>query len=233
MKHLIPIYYNGNYGQDGYREVVDSASGVATVVNAQTIDTYIKKQTLNNYYYRSDLLLQFLRNVDSVTNNNFINHNLHIYIWLSFTLAVIIFSIRITNIRNFIFSTITGGLIAILISIIVFFIGFNGVNQDLYIYVFIACLYLLIASVPIVFMKPGRKLFYSILMTITISCFAPFLYLLVMIAGKVLKDKNGYPVDYFLLSFSDSTISITIFLLSILFLFFYMGIVKKWKALPE
>lgn len=207
--------------------------------NELSPEDYFKENLTDNYYY-TDNLRDLLINVESVKKHDFVSINIHIYLWIAIGLALFIFCFRVTGLKSLIFSGISAGVIALVSTLIIFFFAISGASQDvmmMYFIFFIGCVILLI---PLLFMDVVGKMVSSIFINISIIGFIPWVMLILAIIDYHLTHDCRYSSDPVVYGnciglFDNWEMGISFFLLGIglLFMYFYTGILQKWKAMPE
>ena len=127
-------YESYEYLQDP--EVIEAASAATSAAEGNTNEDpqvtlrrqFVKENT-TSYFYESADLKVLLENIDEVKNNDIFSDSIHVFLWLSFIFATVIFSFRVTNLRSLLFSIIATGVISLIISLIS--VVFNFVLGDL------------------------------------------------------------------------------------------------------
>jgi len=203
---------------------------------------YFKKNLSNYYYYTTDLKL-FLENVDSVKSNDFFSEMVHLFIWLAFALGAFIFSFRITNIRSLLFSIVSAGVIVLAVTLFCVASAFVfNMTSKFFIFYTMLIVGLIILLLPFVTLKRFPKLFSSIFMLMSINAFPIFIWLILVTINehqtadcylKNLNSDEDYRNCFGILDEYGYTLSYLILIVTMLFLYFYTGFIKKWKALPE
>ena len=200
-------------------------------------------QNLSDFYYYDTNLKYLLQSIDRVKETNVMEKNIHIYIWISFTLAVFVFSFRVTNLRALLFSIITAGVLSLIIGLfsVIYSYGVASKTEYFtgYVTLFVGTVILLI---PVVALSEGRKLFYAILMNISMNGFVLYVFLIMGLISmhQSANCYSGYDKisgQYIscdtLLSVLDINASYVLLITGFLFMFLYTGVIRKWKALPE
>ena len=194
----------------------------------------------SKYIYSSQDLLNSISAISSFKSLHVFTEYLSVYLWLSTIFSLLIFSFRVTNIRTIIFAGVSFGVIGLVLGL--FSIGFGLLSPyDYYLYIFGFYLLvgLVILAIPIITSMNGSKNTSAVLMVMGI-CEIPFLVfgLLRYIAEVQTSIKANaddmysyYPT--FLDNYSNETISIIVFILSLIVLYFYISVVMKWKAATE
>lgn len=225
------------------QEAIDEASRAATV----TVQPYSEDTNYNYYnrnlskkYYEIDRLKDLLRSVELVKYSNVFENLIHVYLWIAFALATLIFCFRVTNLRAIIFTGVTVGVLSLTIGLIVLLYTM-GVSYDEeyfagYLVLFISSIILIL---PILMIKSLPKLLGSILMNISMTGFVLYVLLIFglisMHQSDACYDKNYNKIDdcFVLLETLDINTSYILFAAGLLFMLFYTTIVKKWRATPE
>ncbi|MCJ8154582.1 hypothetical protein MKJ01_12490 [Chryseobacterium sp. SSA4.19] len=204
-------------------------------------EDYFKKN-LTDYYYNTSDLRNFLGNVDVIKSTDFFSENIHIYLWIAFFLASVIFSFRVTDLRSLLFSMISAGVLflaVVLITVLYSVSGGRG-NEEFFISYLLLGIGLLILLVPLCMMRKFGKLASSIFITVSINAFVLFVFLIFFIISlhqketcRELISSNGYSDCKTIIETLDFSLSYIILVIGFVFMYFYTVILKKWKAMPE
>ncbi|MGV4413099.1 hypothetical protein [Chryseobacterium sp. T1] len=248
-----------NYDENAYAEAAVDAAAMdysGNVVNADVIiqnlnpsvekelspENYFKKNLTNQYYF-SDQLKNLLVNVDTIKTYDYMSNSIHISIWIAFALAIVIFSFRIMGLRSLLFSIISVGVLILVIVLIglisrMVYARFSEFHM-MYLMLLIGLTILLF---PLLIMKNIGKFVSSIFMTISMTGFALFVFLIFGIINQHEKancadvvDVNGNYVSCVTVfdTLGAANISWIILLISLVFMWIYTSVLHKWKALPE
>jgi hypothetical protein len=253
---------NGEYTDDRYNnssvaavddeaETVIEGKIVNNAVQIKDFNPDIKKQlspeeyfakNLTDYYYNTNNLKDFLGNVDTVKSTDFFSENIHIYLWIAFFLASVIFSFRVTDLKSLLFSVISAGILflaVVLITVLYSVSGGRG-NEEFFASYLVFGIGLFILSVPVLMMRKFTKLISSIFITVSMNGFVLFVLLLFFIvslhqekACRELISAKGYANCKTIIQMLDFSLSYIILLIGFVFMYFYTAIIKKWKAMPE
>lgn len=202
---------------------------------------YFKKNMSGYYFYTTDLRY-LLENVDTVKTYDFFKETVHYFLWLAFGLATFIFGFRVTNMRSLLFSIVSAGVIVLVVTLFCVATSFVfNMNDKFFVFYTILTVGIIILLLPFLTLKRMSKLFSSIFMLITINAFPIFIWLILIIINehqtancRFNSQIGGLENDC--IGFLDEfgfTLSYLILIVSMLFLYFYTGFIKKWKALPE
>lgn len=248
-----PMDEDGNYV---YTEAVkDSAAAVVDgeVINDSVqirdfnpdIDNQLSpaeyfKNNTTDYYYYSDNLQNLLNNVVIIKSTDFFSENIHIYIWIAFFLATIIFSFRITGLKSLLFSVISAGVLFLAVVLVtVLFSASSGRNGiEFFVSYFVFFIGLAILLLPIVMMRSLKKLIASILINISLNGFVLFVLLIFFIIN-IHQERNCEQIN--IMSYNCPTIiktlefnlSYIILCCGFVFMYLYTSILHKWKAMPN
>ncbi len=203
-------------------------------IKDHTTDFYIETDNLHTVYY----------NIEKIKKENYYEGSIHFFIWLTFILSVMIFIYRITSIKTVLLSLVTMGILAIFISLLIALRSFmfkgSSSNVEFFASYVSLIIGLLIFIIPIVFLKRIKKNIVAIFMNISIAIFPLILLLIVAIISMHqrvnCKELYGYSTSdncFTLIESIGIYLSYILFILSIVFVYFYSSIIKKWKALPE
>ena len=202
---------------------------------------YFKKNITGYYYYTADLK-NLLENVDAVKTGDFFSETIHVCIWIAFSLAAFIFGFRVTNLRSLLFSVVSSGVLILAVTLFCVAAAFIfNVNSRFFIFYTILIVGFIILLIPFLTIRRFSKLFSSIFMIITISAFPLLIWLILGIINeyqtadcRIATEIAGtYTVCKGIFEDFGILLSYLILICSMVFLYFYTGFIKKWKALPE
>ncbi|WEK70258.1 MAG: hypothetical protein P0Y62_01640 [Candidatus Chryseobacterium colombiense] len=236
----------------GYDTAIDSAAVVAdngTIVNDTitikmfnpninneiSLEEYYKNN-LTDYYYYSDHLRDLLINVDTMKSFDFFTQNIHVYIWIAFFISILIFSFRITGLKSVLFSLISSGVLTLGVTLLtVLYSLIVGGREEFFVMYFLLILALFILLVPILMMRKFGKLISSIFVNISMIGFVLFVLLIFGIIS--LHQRNACQDVYrnckTLIEYLDFNVSYIILVCGFIFMYFYMSVIQKWKAMPQ
>lgn len=199
---------------------------------------------LTDFYIESDALYNTYENIESIKIDKTIIESIHFYIWLSFFLSSLIFMFRITGLKSLLFTILSVGILCLIVTLLtVMFSYFSGFNDNKSGY-FISYLTLLIGSIilaiPIFFSRNIKKTIVSVCLNISIVGFILFIFLIITTITLHQTDFcRDYMTNY---SYNECPTflnslgiywSYILFIVNLIFIYFYVGIIKTWKALPE
>jgi len=222
----------------------DAAAFAANAVTAEdsrnTTYNYYKKH-LTSRYYEIDRLRDLLRSVELIKNVDFVSKNIHIYIWIAFFFATLIFSFRVTNLKAVLFTGVTTGILSLIIGLIALLYTMSvSYHQEYFIAYLVLAVGTLILVIPILLMRMGSKLFTAILMNISINGFVLYVFLILGIISMHQNDdcyaQQGYTYATectTILEELDMNTSYLLLAVGLIFIFSYTLVIKRWKALPE
>nr|WP_321223105.1 hypothetical protein [uncultured Psychroserpens sp.] len=199
---------------------------------------------LTNYHYQNSALRNVFENIESIKASDPLE-GIHIFIWLAFMIATIIFIFRTTGLKHLLFSIITVGVLALTISLFTALIFYMiNSNEDLGLYFvayFTLALATLILIIPIAFYKKIKKLIVSICLNISIVGFPLYLLLIISIISMHQRDICDNDINYYKTYYKCDTLfdlfefgwSWVLFFCGILFIYLYTNVIKNWKSLPE
>lgn len=248
-----PMDEDGNYV---YTEaVIDS---VAAVVDGEVVNDSVQirdfnpdidnqlspaeyfKNNTTDYYYYSDNLQNLLNNVVIIKSTDFFSENIHIYIWIAFFLATIIFSFRITGLKSLLFSVISAGVLflAVVLVTVLFSASSGRIRIEFFVSYFVFFIGLIILLLPIVMMKSLKKIIASILINISMNGFVLFVFLIFFIIN-IHQERNCEQIN--IMSYNCPTIiktlefnlSYIILCCGFVFMYLYTSVLHKWKAMPN
>ncbi|MDO3426275.1 hypothetical protein QWT87_15345 [Chryseobacterium sp. APV1] len=248
-----PMDEDGNYV---YTEAVTDS--VAAVVDGEVVNDSVQirdfnpdidnqlspaeyfKNNTTDYYYYSDNLQNLLNNVVIIKSTDFFSENIHIYIWIAFFLATIIFSFRITGLKSLLFSVISAGVLflAVVLVTVLFSASSGRIRIEFFVSYFVFFIGLAILLLPIVMMKSLKKIIASILINISMNGFVLFVLLIFFIIN-IHQERNCEQIN--IMSYNCPTIiktlefnlSYIILCCGFVFMYLYTSILHKWKAMPN
>lgn len=228
VKHFIktekPTLYSAGLNS-GY----DRDTELSSYYSAHVSNFYIDKSQLKNTF----------ENIENVKNLSIFDPGFYIISIVAFSLAMILFMFRITNLRVFIFTFITVFVLSIVISLFsVLILSQSSSNFE---YVPLYLILLTSTSIIAISFSQGRmhKTIKGICINITASGIGLYIFL---ILGIISIHQNDYfRTKYATTSYEHHTILETlnifwipiILALSFIFLYFYASIIRRWKAEPE
>ena len=203
------------------------------------------KARLSRFYLESENLKNTFENINDVKHSNPLNNSLHIFLWIAFALATLVFIFRITGLRLLLFSVISVGVLAIGIAFIIlltqYIFAFNNNFFDVFTIYLIFTIGTIILSIPLLFYRKLKKAIVGVALNISISGFVLYLFL---ILGIISYHQRNY-CETFLFKIEENCYNYTVldqlgfnwsYILLIsgfIFIYFYISIIKRWKALPE
>ncbi len=200
------------------------------------------KRNMTGFYYYTAHLNNLLENVDTIKTDDFFSDSVHLFIWISFALAILIFSFRVTDLRSLLFSIISAGVIILLVTLFCVFFTFVGGFKDVFFVLYtILTVGIIILLIPFITIGKARKIVTSIFMIISMVGFPLFIWLIFGIVNEhQVSDCRAkvYVGDDYLnckgvLDDLGLTTSYIMLVAAFVFLYFYTGFIKKWKAMPE
>ena len=180
--------------------------------------------------------------MDTIKSDDFFSDSVHLFIWIAFALAILIFSFRVTDLRALLFSIISAGVIILLVTLFcVFFAFVGGFKNAFFILYTILTVGVIILLIPLITIGKARKIVTSIFMIISMVGFPLFIWLIFGIVNEhQVSDcrTKVYIGDNYMnckgvLDNLGLTSSYIMLISTFVFLYFYTGFVKKWKAIPE
>lgn len=209
---------------------------------------YEKSLRSRTYYLDSNSLKQSLKNIDEIKTTNIFEGTIHIFLWMAFFFACIVFIFRTTSLKSLLFSIVASVLLMILIGLIAAFFGFvvdyNSMIQYFVMY-FTLILGTLILTVAFLGLSKVNKLVGSIFMNISIVGFVPYIFLILIIIDTHQNDwcdyhdYNRYQPDsgmdqcITIMDYLDIYWSYALLAAGVLFIFLYCKNILKWRAQPE
>ncbi len=250
-----------NYGD--YAETVDSAATVidsaAAVVDGVIVNDSVQikdfnpdiekqlspekyfKNNITDYYYYTDSLQSLLQNVDLVKSTDFFSENIHIYLWIAFFLATVIFSFRITGLKSLLFSIISAGVLflAIILITVMYSFAVNGRSgMEFFTSYLVFFIGLVILLIPIFMMKKIKKLISSILINLSMNGFVLFvllIFFIISIHQNYACNNSNATIDdcKTIVEILQLNLSYIILICGFVFMYFYTSVLQKWKSMPN
>lgn len=250
IKNKAPLVdYQVEYGYQDWDRKVSQGSVRTFDDNGNRIktvrDEFIAKLK-TDFYLESNKLRNAFYNINQMKTKNPFEETIHFFLWFSFFLTSIVFIYRISGLRSLIFSVLTFGVLGVLLLLIA--LSYNGLlgNSFLQIETFMACftwiIGTLILSIPIFYLKKMNKMVTSICINISLSCFAIYLFLILVLISIFqnhlckLKYKSYEEQRLHcqtIIQYFDIDWSFILFGMTFIFLYFFMEKIRKWRALPE
>ncbi|GLB50388.1 hypothetical protein [Neptunitalea lumnitzerae] len=208
-------------------------------------DLYFKKH-LTKHYLNSNQLETTLENIDEIKHATILDFSIFFVIAATFFLAAPLFMFRVSSTRTFIFSVITTiilSILVILLSAAFAFItsDFNGyLPTYLTLFIFLAAFIVSINGIG-----KFRKIVTGICMNISIVSFPIFIGMIIGLVTAYQTEAcdlrrtqhiakfNTYEDCYTMFDWLDVFWIPTVTLLTLIYLYFYSNIIRKWKASPE
>lgn len=210
-----------------------------------TASEVFNKNYLTNYYIESDALNNVFTNIEDIKSSTPYIESIHFFLWLAFFFAAVIFMFRVTGLKPLLFTIISAGIITLLVVLAtVLFEYLSNYNNNTTGY-FIAYLTLFISTIilaiPLFFPKKLKKGIIAICLNMSILGFVLYLFLIITIISLHQSDAciDNYSFDlnnkncFNLLGSIGLIWSYILFIVNLIFICFYSGIIKNWKALPE
>lgn len=198
------------------------------------------KNNMTDYYYYTDDLSRLLKNVDLMKSTDFFSENIHVYLWITFFLATVIFSFRVTGLKPLLFSMIGAGvlLLAVVLISVLFSASFGRNNLEFFISYFGLVIGLIILLGPVLMMKRLGKLAASLFINISVSGFVLFLLLIFFIIHlhQLEGCKSVNVMSYeckTIVTALDFNLSYIVLAGGFVFMYLYTAVLQKWKAMPE
>jgi hypothetical protein len=203
------------------------------------------KSHLSQLYIESDKLHNTLENINDIKYNNPLDYSIHIFLWIAFGLASLILMFRITGLRLLLFSIISVGVLAITIALIIllaqYTLSLNNRAFEFFSIYLIFTIATLILCIPTIFYNKLKKAIVGVALNISIGGFVLYVFL---ILGIISYHQRNY-CDQFLSKTTDNCFNYTILdqlgflwsfillLFGFIYIYFYIRVIKRWKALPE
>ena len=231
IKHLI-----NDEPREDYRLAIKEETELEKFVNEHT----------SHFYIETDKLHHAFENIEDIKDADIFGESIHVFIWLSFFLAITIFMFRVTGLKSLLFTIITVGVLTIFVSLLTTLFAFaskpsSGDSVGFFIMYFTLILGTIILAIPLFFASNLKKQIVSICLNISLSGFVLYIFLIIGIISlhqeNYCRDHFGYDYRYndcfILMSSIGFYLSYVLLAIGLLFMYFYTGIIKKWKALAE
>lgn len=214
----------------------------------KTVRDEFISQLETDFFLESDKLENVFTNIKKIKRKNPFENTIHFFMWFSFFLASLVFIFRTSGLKSLIFSAITVGLLSVLLALVIvaYESSIRTVSDPLKIENFMAVFTWIIGTVilvvPIFYLKKTNKMISSICINISLSFFAFYIFLILAIISMI---QDHYCDLHYLTSdlkqkhcsniLKDGEIlwSYILFFASFIFIYFFAGIIRKWRALPE
>lgn len=215
-----------------------------TIANQTNPDLYYKQNLTSFYYYDRDLK-NLLGNVEEIKEYNFFQDSIHIFLWISFGISLLVFSFRVAGLKALLFSIISSGVISLLVTMVS--IGYSFLNdgyEESFTSIVGLIVLLAIMSVPLFMMNKFSKMITSIFVVISMNVFVPTIFLIIEMIDRYqdsLCVEPKYNIEtgertsncFTLLDYLELDLSFILLVVGFIFMYFYSDIVRKWKARPE
>lgn len=196
---------------------------------------------LTDYYIESGDLHNAFSNIDDIKTSNTFIESIHFFMWFSMFIALIILVFRVTGLKPLLFAIITTGVLSLTVGLVsmvfAYITGFNDETLGYFVMYFVFILSTIILSIPIFYSKKIKKLIVAICLNISIVGFVLYVFLIIgIISFHQHNTCNNYYYNndcFNLLESLGVNWSFILFIVNLIFIYFYFGVIKKWKALPE
>lgn len=201
-----------------------------------------------NYILNTPNAVNVINNIHNLSGWRFVFEVTLVYLCVAMSLALLLFIYRISNLKTFLFSIVAASIISILVGLFIFqMVQILNINksyrhEELFILYTILIVYALIALIPIAFYKSVPKLVSGIAINITIAGFSCFVLIILLLiqAHQAIALEARHGADYY--SHLDQTLLYNaspyifcgiIIIITLVFLYLYSTVIKRWKGLPE
>ncbi|WP_419868033.1 hypothetical protein [Chryseobacterium sp. CT-SW4] len=206
-------------------------------LNVQLSPDKYFKQNITDYYYYSDNLKDLLGNVESMRSYDFFLQDIHIYLWISFFLSVIIFCFRITGLKSLLFSIISSGIIILAVTLVTVLYSVFIKGKEEYFAAYLGLIIgLIILMVPLFRMKKTGKMISSVFVNISMTGFTLFVFLIFGIISMHQNEMCREVSDKVCTTLIEDlglSLSYILLIFGFVFLYLYTSVLQKWKAMPE
>ncbi len=213
-----------------------------TSENKTQFQNYFGKNT-TDYFFESRSLQNVFENIENIKTSTPFLDSIHVFMWFSFFFAMLIFMFRVTGLRALLFSIVSVGVLILVVTLIMCCLYIIVSNEDALGY-FLAYLTLLLGScillIPIFFAERIKKAVVAICLNISMTGFVFYCLLLLVIIAMHQRDYcntiegyRNYNDCKTIFNVLDFNWSFVLFFAGLIFMFFYVDTIKKWKSLPE
>ena len=205
------------------------------------------QERLTDYYLESEKLYKLYKNIDEIKSNTFFAESIHVFIWVSFFLSALIFMFRVTKLRTFIFTLVATGVLLILVALVIALASYSsnmsGKQMEFFSAYFTFLILSCILIIPTVFLKKLKKEIVGVFMNMSLIGFTLWVLNILAIISLYQDDycsRNRVPgynpyqnkcTNIF--EYLGLSTSFILFFMSIIFIYVYCNLIKKWRALPE
>lgn len=158
------------------------------------------------------------------------------YIWRAFGFAALIFSFRVTNLRTLLFALVSLCVLGLIVGLFTLVYSLSTFDNSAYFSMYFALIIgTIILFIPIFMPRLGSKLFRGILLNMSILGFVPYIFLVLGIISMHQKDACISQIDCqsLLDKLGFANTSWLLLIIGFVFIFAYIPIIKRWRALPE
>ncbi|MDO5977723.1 hypothetical protein [Flavivirga spongiicola] len=203
------------------------------------------KKHITDYYLDTDSLYKVFDNIEDIKESNPFSESIHFFIWFAFFFSALVFMFRSTGLKPLLFTIISIGILVVFVTLLtVFYTYVNKYNQENTQYFASYLTFILstiILSIPIFYAKRIKKLIVAICLNISIIGFVLYVFLIITIislhqSDACIRNYSFYTHNkdcFNLLKSIGIYWSYILFIINLLFIYIYSGVIKKWKALPE
>ncbi|MDC8003629.1 hypothetical protein POV27_06170 [Aureisphaera galaxeae] len=200
------------------------------------------REILTNYYFETTALKRVFENIDEIKNDDIFNPSIHFFLWISFMLACVLFAFRVTNIKALLFAIISAGVLTMLVALVMVLISFMESNFEILVQYFIFVIASIILGLSLFFVNKISKVVQAVAVVLSVIGFVPYVLLIIsIISTHQRRQCSGVYYNIFyndeycfvLMNYLGHYLSLILFIIGLLFIFFYSGQIKKWKAQAE
>lgn len=233
-----------NYEEDtlpiDYENIIDFDTN-----NDRTEEEQFFKDHITDYYIDSSSLYNVFENIEEIKNEDIVSENIHIFLWISFCIATLIFIFRVTGLRELLFSVITVGVLMLTVSLLTALFAYSSNLTDNSVGYFILYLTLIIGAIilliPLFYASKLKKTIVGICLNISIAGFALYVLLIIGIISlhqddacrALYKYGERYKNCFVLIERLGLYLSYILLIIGFIFIYLYSNTIKKWRALPE
>lgn len=229
--------------QDEYRTINNTKYNQVNLTKTQEL----YNELVTEYYLESLSLNIAFENIDDIKNTNVISENIHLFLWLCFFLAIVIFIFRVTGLKPLLFTVVIIGLLTIIIGLFIalysYISSYRGKDIEYFSTYLILFIGTIILSITLFLNNRLRKTIAAIFLNISLLGFIPYLFLIVGIISMHQKDacrdsRYLHPIEktedcFVLMEYLGLNWSYVFFIIAFIFVLFFSKIILKWKAMAE
>ena len=174
--------------------------------------------------------------------------SIHLFIWLSFILASIIYCFRVTNLKTLLFTIISSGILSILVTLIIVFFDYlfklKSSDEASFAMYFSFIIGTLVIIVPIIFLRKVHKIISGVCINMTLIGFVGYVFLIMGLISFHQQNLCDYKYPshtwsekkelcFILLNELGMYTSYILLAIGLIFNYFYGHLIKYWRSIPN